>query len=106
MAPRLSALRTMTDEQLIEAHDSMAPHTSIGIAYYLDELRRREANSSANAALTEAANARRLAIINAIVAVIALIAAVVVPLLTAPPKTEPCIAVVGKEQRAALCLVP
>jgi hypothetical protein len=34
-------LREMSDQELIEFHDQMAPPTSVGVAYALDELARR-----------------------------------------------------------------
>jgi hypothetical protein len=35
-------LLSLTDDELITAHDEIAPSTSVGVNYYLDELRRRE----------------------------------------------------------------
>lgn len=106
MAPKLAHLRSMTDEQIVEQYDQAAPTTVIGTGFYLDELSRREFQRASAAALAEAASARRLTIANALVAVVAVVIAVLVPLLTAQPKTEPCTTIVGDEQRPALCLAP
>jgi len=73
MAPKLNALRSMTDEQVVEAHDGVAPNTSVGVDYYLDELTRREFLRASEAALAEARSARRLAGVNALVAGVAVI---------------------------------
>jgi hypothetical protein len=37
-------LRQLTDDQLIEEHDAIAPNTFVGIDYYLNELARRDAH--------------------------------------------------------------
>lgn len=111
MAPKLIRLRELTDEQIVEAHDGLAPNTVVGVNYYLDELTRREFVRSSEAALTEARSARRLAGMNALVAAVAVIIAVAVPLITNalaadPPTVEPCTVVEGDDQRPALCVVP
>ena len=43
MAPKISELRAMSEEQLIATYDSIAEHTGVGTQFYLDELVRREA---------------------------------------------------------------
>ncbi len=40
--PTISELRELQDEELIAAHDKIASSTSVGVAYYLDELSRRD----------------------------------------------------------------
>jgi hypothetical protein len=40
-------LRSMSDEDLIKAHDVVATHTQFGVNYFLDELRRRDASKEA-----------------------------------------------------------
>lgn len=35
-------LRAKTEEELIDLHDGVAENTVVGVAYYLEELRRRE----------------------------------------------------------------
>ena len=41
MAPSYRQLLEMSDDQMITAHDALAKQTTLGISYYLDELRRR-----------------------------------------------------------------
>lgn len=41
-APTLARLRSLSDEDLIQAHDERARHLSAGVDYYLAELRARE----------------------------------------------------------------
>ena len=41
MALSLSDLRNLTDDELVEKHDTQAKTTVVGIQYYLDELNRR-----------------------------------------------------------------
>ena len=41
MAPTISQLRAMSDEQLAQTYDSIARHTGVGTQFYLDELVRR-----------------------------------------------------------------
>jgi len=42
MAPSLAQLRAMATDELIARHDKLATNTSVGTAYYLTELDRRE----------------------------------------------------------------
>lgn len=42
MAPRITDLKKMSDEDLVKQHDMAASSTMVGISYYLDELRSRE----------------------------------------------------------------
>ncbi|MFD2341353.1 hypothetical protein FGG90_07555 [Clavibacter tessellarius] len=41
MSRSISALRAMTDEQLIKEHDEHTTHTVVGTGYYVEELDRR-----------------------------------------------------------------
>ena len=43
-AKTIAELRSRSDEELIEQHDVLAKGTGVGTGYYLDELRRREAD--------------------------------------------------------------
>jgi hypothetical protein len=43
MSRSIAELRATSDEKLIEEHDSKAPNTVVGVDYYLQELRRRDA---------------------------------------------------------------
>lgn len=42
MAPNLSKLRAMSDEDIVATYDDVAQHTGVGLQFYLDELVRRE----------------------------------------------------------------
>lgn len=42
MSYTLAELRNVPDEVLVEHHDSVAQHTSVGVNYYLAELERRD----------------------------------------------------------------
>jgi len=46
MAKKLATLRTMTDADLIAAHDKLSESTVVGIDYFLEELYRRELERS------------------------------------------------------------
>lgn len=61
MSRSLSALQALTDEELIAEHDSAATNTSVGTAYYVDELNRRTAERSSRANKDATAAALRLA---------------------------------------------
>jgi hypothetical protein len=43
-AESLRQLRQLSDDELIRKHDAVAQRTEVGIAYYLDALKRREGN--------------------------------------------------------------
>ena len=43
MSKTIVELRNTPDDVLIAEHDALAVHTVIGVNYYLDEIRRREA---------------------------------------------------------------
>jgi hypothetical protein len=51
MAPTLSELRKMSDEALIAEHDQAARSAQLGVAYYLDELSRRDQTKQTQAML-------------------------------------------------------
>lgn len=83
------------------------PNTVVGVNYYLDELTRREFVRASEAALTEARSARRLAGANVIVAAVAVIIAVAVPVITNalaadPPIVAPCTVVEDDRQRPGI----
>jgi hypothetical protein len=42
MAPKLSKLRAMSDQEIVGVYDDVAQHTGVGLQFYLDELVRRE----------------------------------------------------------------
>ncbi len=43
MSKTIVELRNTPDDDLIAEHDALAVHTVVGVNYYLDEIRRREA---------------------------------------------------------------
>lgn len=108
MAPQLAQLHAMTDAEIRDAYDGMAGHTVVGTAFYLDELNRRALDRGSAAALEEARRARLLAIANMILALVAVIIAVVVPIATAPDdvRVRACdaIPIGGGEPKPALCV--
>jgi hypothetical protein len=78
MIPKLGELQALTDEEIAEKYDSAAERTVVGTDFYLDELNRREFRRASEAALAEARAARKLAQVNALVAFIAAVSAVIV----------------------------
>ena len=70
MARKLEDLRRMTDAELIEEHDRVAPNMEPGTAYYVDELNRRFQGRVTKAAF-------RLTVANTVLAALAVIMAVV-----------------------------
>jgi hypothetical protein len=63
----------MPESDLIQAHDELAQNTVVGVDFYLDELSRRAFNRASEAALLEAVRARKLAVANMVVAVVAVL---------------------------------
>lgn len=101
----------MSDDELVAEHDRVAKNTMVGLNYYLEELTRREFVRSSAAALREARAARRLALANAGVAIVAVLVAISIPIVLAytsspPPEVMPCVVVDGDAQRPALCVAP
>lgn len=75
-ALNINRLRESTDQQLIEAHDTLATTTIVGVDYYLDELRRRDVERAMR-------SSHRLAVASFVLAatnLIAALAAVVIAL--------------------------
>ncbi|CRK59193.1 hypothetical protein [Alloactinosynnema sp. L-07] len=66
----------MTDEEVIARYNEQTTHTVIGTGFWLDEMTRRSFRRATEAALEEAAAARRLAKINMWVAIVAIVASV------------------------------
>jgi hypothetical protein len=50
--PKIKELRALLDETLIDAHDKKAESTEAGVAYYLDELARRDQSRQTEAMLS------------------------------------------------------
>ncbi len=78
MAHTIRDLRAATEDELVELRDQSAVNTQVGVNYYLDELRRRDQASALEASHKLAVASFRLTIVNAVLAV----AAVVISLLT------------------------
>jgi hypothetical protein len=76
MAYTIARLRACSDDELIAAHDSMVPNVSVGISYFLEELRRRDADRAEAAAYELGRRAYWLSIINGVLAMVSAAAAV------------------------------
>lgn len=61
MARKISDLRAIPDEVLIEEHDQTAQHTVVGTDYYMDELERRSRERAAEESHRLAVESHRLA---------------------------------------------
>lgn len=73
---KLSDLRALSDEELENRHDDATKNVVVGVAYYLDEVRRRELAAAMAASEKLARRAYWLTVINTVVAVIAVVIAV------------------------------
>lgn len=71
MVRKISELRAIPDEVLITEHDRLADNTSVGTSYYMDELQRRQVERSMQASHRLAVAGLVLAVVNAIVAIVA-----------------------------------
>lgn len=69
MSRRIEDLRTVPDEVLIAEHDEIARNTSVGVAFYLEELHRRQE-------LAAMRSSQRLAIASLILAGVSTLAAI------------------------------
>jgi hypothetical protein len=88
-APKLAELESLSDQEIIKGHDEAAGNTAIGLEWYCEELSRRRSERDADAMrrLTEQTvrlteQTVRLTRVNAVVAILAVIVGVVVPLLS------------------------
>ena len=77
MVRTIADLHAVSDEVLIAEHDSHAKDTNVGTQYYLGELNRRAAERSAEAMNSLAHRVYVLTWINAVVAVVATVAAII-----------------------------
>ena len=75
MSFNISELREVPDDQLIELHDKIAANTFVGVNYYLDELRRRDQMRAMESSHKLAKASFWLSIVNAVVAVVAVVIA-------------------------------
>ena len=77
VSKNIKQLRVTSDEELIGEHDELAKHTAVGVAYYLEELDRRERNRAMKATENLARNAYRLSWANTLLAAVAAVAAII-----------------------------
>lgn len=75
MVRKIEELRATPDELLIDEHDRQAVHASVGTSYYMDELQRRQVERSMQASHRLAFIGLVLSVVNAIVAVVAVVIA-------------------------------
>lgn len=75
MAPRLSELRSMSDEELVRKYDGAAQHTVVGTAYYMDEIHRRQVERQNETMISLTRSINRLTWVIAGVTVIAILIA-------------------------------
>ena len=75
MVRKIADLRATPDEVLIKEHDEQAAYASVGTAYYVDELQRRQVERSMRASHCLAVVGIVLSVLNAIVAVVAVVIA-------------------------------
>jgi signal transduction histidine kinase len=75
MVRKISELRATPDDVLIAEHDRHAGKTVVGTSYYMDELQRRQVERSMQASHRLAVIGLVLSVINAVVAIIAVVIA-------------------------------
>jgi hypothetical protein len=78
MSEKIADLRALTDDEIISRHDVIARNTSVGVNFYLDELRRREQARAIAASNRLARAAFWLTVANTALALVAIIVTVVV----------------------------
>ena len=72
MSHKYEDLRSATDAELIEAHDTHAVNTFVGIDYYLEELHRRDLMRATKASQRLAAGSFVLSVVATVAAILAL----------------------------------
>ena len=77
MSLSIRALHSLSDDELVALHDRQAEHTTIGIDYYLDEIRRREQLAMMRSSEALARASHRLTVANTWLAGVAGVAAVI-----------------------------
>jgi hypothetical protein len=77
MSEKIAELRALTDDEVIQRHDAHAVSTVAGVAFYLDELRRREQVRAIEASNRLARRAFWLGVTNTVLALAAVIATVI-----------------------------
>jgi hypothetical protein len=73
----IADLRAMSDEQLIGEHDEVARTTSMGTAYFVDELERRSRERSTAASNRLARASFILSIVSTLIAVVAIVVSLI-----------------------------
>lgn len=77
MSLSVAKLHALSDDELIRLHDEAARHTVVGIAYYLDEIRRREQLAMMRSNQRLARASFWLSVASTVLAAVAAVAAVV-----------------------------
>ncbi|NYG05708.1 hypothetical protein BJ986_000195 [Phycicoccus badiiscoriae] len=78
MSFKIADLRRATDEvDLVRLHDEVAPHTMVGVDYYLEELQRRDFVRAAESSEKLARAAAWLSVVSAAASVLALLVSVI-----------------------------
>lgn len=75
MVRKIEELRSTPDAVLIEEHDRQADNVSVGTDYYMDELQRRQVERSIQSSHRLAVIGIVLSVVNALVAVVAVVIA-------------------------------
>lgn len=74
MSHKLRDLQALSDDELVRLHDKSAEHTSVGVNYYLDEIRRREMAAAMKSSQRLSMAATFLGAVGTIAAVVSLFA--------------------------------
>jgi CHASE3 domain sensor protein len=76
MVRTIAELRQTSDEDLIVEHDRLAGVTSVGTAYYMDELERRSRDRATQAAQALAQRAFWMTVASTVLALVAVVTSV------------------------------
>ncbi|TFC92049.1 MULTISPECIES: hypothetical protein [Cryobacterium] len=71
MSQSIESLHAMSDAEVIAEHDAVAKSTSVGTAYWMDELERRSRDRSTAASNRLATASFWLSIVSTVIAVVA-----------------------------------
>ena len=72
-AKTIAELQALSDDELVRQHDVLAASTSVGTGYYLDELRRREADRQGERMLRLTWIVTALTVVNVVTVTISLL---------------------------------
>lgn len=75
MSFSIEQLRTKTDDDIVRLHDQAAENTTVGVSYYLDELRRRETAAAMRASHRLALASFVMTAVSTVTAVVAVVIA-------------------------------